>query len=521
MKKLCLLMTVVLLVSMTCSSALACTALYVGANLTENGATCFGRSEDIANSRNKVMFVYPAGNHKAGEQYTGCYGFTYTFTKDSYAYMGLRDDNLIVSCPNCGGEHDHTPYEAAGTNEMGLTITATETLHGSSAVAEADPMNRQTGIEEAEIVTVVLSEAATAREGVELLAKIYDEVGCQSGSGIFIADNTETWYMENVTGHQYIAVKLTAGMTFAVPNQSVIGLIDLDDKDNVIASEKLIAVAQDAGCFVGDAQANTINYVASYNADQVAGARMLDALNYLNADYGYSTENLPAFEDYAISNVDAEGNTVPMYTNIKPNRLLSTADVIDYWKIPSIGHSSNLDVHVFEIFADDAATDTVEWIAMDNGCYSLFIPYYPMLTTDVADCYKLGTECADFVQEEPAEGLYYATTSRVRNEAGERVTVDGFRVFPDNWAGSMYWAFDVLSNLCDSGKYTDEQVMSVKAMLADEQSQIYAEFAEAQKAILEAADAAQAAELSTQISMKLANDACGLAVSLINNLVAE
>ena len=51
-------------------------------------------------------------------------------------------------------------------------------------------------------------------------------------------------------------------MAFAQPNMSIIGLIDLDDTENVIASENLIAVAQQAGTYVGDADANTIDYVA-------------------------------------------------------------------------------------------------------------------------------------------------------------------------------------------------------------------------------------------------------------------
>ena len=144
-------------------------------------------------------------------------------------------------CPDCGGTHKHTPYQAGGTNEMGVTVSATETIGGSEAVEAVDPY-ADAGIEEAEIVTVVLGEAATAKEGVELLLSIYDEAGCCGGSGLFIADQNETWYIENVTGHQYIALKLSSSMAFAQPNMAIIGLIDLDDTENVIASEDIIAV---------------------------------------------------------------------------------------------------------------------------------------------------------------------------------------------------------------------------------------------------------------------------------------
>ena len=77
---------------------------------------------------------------------------------------------------------------------MGVTVTATETIGGSDAVYEIDPYE-DLGIEEAEIPTILLSEAATAREALDLLLGIYDTAGC-CGFGLFIADNTETWYAE-------------------------------------------------------------------------------------------------------------------------------------------------------------------------------------------------------------------------------------------------------------------------------------------------------------------------------------
>ena len=52
---------------------------------------------------------------------------------------------------------------------------------------------------------MLLSEASTAREGVALLTSIYDNAGAAGGSGVFIADQNETWFVENLTGHTYLA----------------------------------------------------------------------------------------------------------------------------------------------------------------------------------------------------------------------------------------------------------------------------------------------------------------------------
>ena len=58
--------------SMICSAS-ACTALYVGSDLIEDGTTMFGRIEDLGtNDYNKLYYVSAAGKHKAGEVYDGC-----------------------------------------------------------------------------------------------------------------------------------------------------------------------------------------------------------------------------------------------------------------------------------------------------------------------------------------------------------------------------------------------------------------------------------------------------------------
>ena len=239
-------------------------------------------------------------------------------------------------CPDCGGTHAHTPYEAAGTNEMGVTVSATETLHGSAEVCAVDPY-ADAGIEEAEIVTVLLSESSSAREAVELLLSIYDGAGCAGGAGLFIADDSEAWYIENLTGHQYMALKLNPTLVFVEPNMSIIGLIDLDDSDNVIASKGIIETAQQAGTFVGDIEANTIDFTASYNAGQTANSRMVSALNYLQSE----APDEPEAADYAITNVDADGNIVPLNTAIMTDKL-AISDVVDFYAIDGIGNARTL-----------------------------------------------------------------------------------------------------------------------------------------------------------------------------------
>ena len=321
-KAIVLVLAAVMLTSVTMIGASACASIYVGSALTSEGAAIVARSEDLGGSIDKLFLYREAGTHKAGEVYHGCYGFTWTFTHDTYAYTAFPDDNgpgVDGVCPDCGStEENHTPYEEAGTNEKGLTVSATETLFPNRAMDEADPLV-DGGIAESEIPTVLLSECASAHEAVELLLGIYDTTGAQEANGLFIADRDEIWYIENLSGHHYIALLLPDDLVFLEMNISVIGAIDLDDTEHVIASEGLIETAVQAGSFVGDAEENIIDFRNSCSdASEYPGygTRTINGLNYLTGTEDY-TEESTQDSDLVISNVDESGALVGLYTNIE------------------------------------------------------------------------------------------------------------------------------------------------------------------------------------------------------------
>lgn len=516
MKKMMLFtVTVVMTLALMIVGASACTMIYVGSDLTEDGATYFARSEDISNSYNKVFYVSEAGTHKAGEVYNGCYGFTWTFTKDSYAYTAFRDDNFGEECPDCGGTHVHMPYEAAGTNSEGLTVTATVTLSSNSAVREADPMI-DTGIEEAEIPTILLSEAATAREALDLLIQIYETQGATGRSGIIVADQTEAWYIENYTGTQYIAIKLPADMIFISPNMGTLGLIDLDD-ENVIASEDLIAVAQTAETFVGNAEENQIDVRASYSNTSI-NARMTNGLNYLNEAYAYTAETITS-DDFTVSNVAADGTVTGFYTDIEADRVITIEDMVDFYKVDGIGNTSNLEYHIFQIRPEgNEATATVEWVGMDHGAYGVTIPYYPMLLNDTYEGYQVGNMVrTTFAEELPEDAVaYYPGTTTVKDEEGNRVTVEGYKVLPEGWETSYYWCFDLVSNyILSDPECTPEMEQLIVKNYAAMQDTIYATFENMEEDIVPLvetdyeqarADATTVGKALAEASHKLARD---------------
>ncbi len=511
-KLLICLMTVVATLAITIMGASACTMVYVGSDLTQDGSTFMARSEDYSNSYNKVAYVSPAGNYKQGEVYNGCYGFTYTFTHDTYAYTATSDDNFVGpgnetgKCPDCGSTHKHTPMEECGCNEMGVSVSAMVTLSANSAVKSADKMVSG-GMCESDMTTILLSEAATAKEGVELLISIYDTVGAEERSGVLIGDQKEVWYVENYTGHQYIAVKLSSSMIAISPNMGAIGLVDLDDTENVIASKGIISVAKAANSYVGDEEANTIDFRASYSNTSI-NARMINGINYFAGEAKFDSKSITS-ADFTISNVK-NGEIVTMYTPIVSNRVLGAKDLVDFYKVDSIANTGNLEWHIFQINSNGPMeTGTVEWLAMENGAYSVAIPYYPVLTKDLYEGYKVG-------------GLGKATTvSTVPEDAtGFFPSGKSFKVLPEGWESGYYWSVDALSNYCLSSACSAEDNAMVKAKLAEMQQKCYDKQAEMAKA-LEGMDTEAAKTYCTAQSAALAKEAHVLTVALYKDIAFD
>ena len=256
---------------------------------------------------------------------------------------------------------------------------------------------------------------------------------------------------------------------------AVIGRVDLDDK-NIIASDKLIEVAQKGGTFVGDADKNIIDFRASYagRLDRV-DQRMVDGLNYLNKNYNYTAEPLLADNTrFTISNVNDKDEQVGLYTNIKADRTLDKNDVFGYYKLSSIGKPSNQDIEIFQLFKDkDVTTGTVGWVGVGNMSNNVFVPYYPMLLTDSKDMYE-GYQATLPAVQKVAERPADANAFFVNDKKG------GFAVYPEGWRNSYYFSFEGLGGyIADAEAITGTAVSAAdKQYVQDKMTALQNEFNE-------------------------------------------
>ena len=424
-------------------------------------------------------------------------------------------------------------YTEFGTNEKGVSVSATETLYGNEKVTEVDPYrdaewaeankSERIGIEETDIPTIILAEASSAREGVKLLLDIYENYGCVYASGVFVCDKDEVWYVENCSGTQYVAIKLN-NMIFLEPNMAVIGRVDLDD-ENVIASKDLIAVAKKAGTFVSDEAKNIIDFRASYaRISEKMDQRMIDGLNYLNATYKYDSDALVADNTkFTISNLEASDKLVALYTNIKADRKLDKDDVFGYYKLSSIGKASNQEIEIFQLFKDrPVETATVGWVGVGNMSYNVFVPYYPMLIDGMYKGYQVSTASAKFTTEKPDTFCTYGT-SWAQDAEGNWQRVSGFKTYPSNWKDSYYFTFEGLGGyIANAEKITGAPLKAeAKTYVADKlaalQQELYKDFVTTD----ELAKASDARALATENGKAMAEKAHKLGVELVEYITKD
>lgn len=422
------------LIALAAVPAKACTSYYVGSDLTEDGSTLFGRTEDVDDYHSKVFDVIDSKEVPEDRMWVdedGGTAFTAPYKKGltkTYRYTACRD-----------GAKGYGLFGEVGVNEMGVSMSATTTAGNSEEAEAADPFVGKTGISEENYVDYVLCQAKTAREGVEILANAIDECGVwYSADGVFISDQNEVWYMEILSGYQYCAIKMPDDKAAIIPNCLVIGDVDLDDEQNVIASAGVKTLAESKGIFVGaqtNPEKNDINIKLTYggkgyasgNADRIRAGKYIltgedntaiytdeyqDIFFTIPSDKAMTVEKLyqlagSQYEEYDAAEIDfQDARTKAGITN----------------SVRVIGANGSQECHILQVNQKEADKDTVpaqlatvEWLSMSSAAYSPMVPFYGALLTDVAEPYKVA-ELTMADDPQSAYGICKAMNNLMRDE---------------------------------------------------------------------------------------------------------
>ena len=383
----------------------ACCGFIIGRQLTKDGTTLFGRTEDYpyypnGGKHNKNYVVVGAKNYKEGDQLEDeSNGFTYPHATSEMKYTATYDSARGDGSNGAFGEH--------GFNEAGVSMTSTVTAIPNKKVLKTDPLT-ENGIPEAAMLDVVLPRVKSAREGVEFLAKVIEEKGSAEGNVVVFADQNETWYMEILSGHQYVAVKVPEDKYAVFANTYYLGHVDLNDKENVIASKDVEKVAKESGNYKTDKDGN-FHIAKSYGPEKYAegdrsrtyaGITLLDP----NAKVTYEDDEYELFrtptdpnKKYTLEDAFAlqrnrfehlNGRFVPDdQIGVKKQGDDGSNDTVrkDQYKY-ALGNENVIDAHVYQINPNLPKTfgGTV-WLGMGPSRNTPYVPFYG----NVKDTYKV------------------------------------------------------------------------------------------------------------------------------------
>lgn len=235
MKKTALAVCLGALLAGVSFSSQACFTVIVGKDASATGEIIIGHNED--NDRRIITNQYwvPAAEHKAGEmiefepaaakipQVAKTFGFWWTQTlapEDSSFSDGFMNENgVVIVTNNC----NFTIEEKEKFNDGGISYG---------------------------IRRLVAERATSARHGVEIVIELMQKYGYfHMGRTYTIADKNEAWQIALLRGHRYLARKVKDNEVAFMANAFSLDNVDLNDKENVIASPDLVQNAINKGTY--------------------------------------------------------------------------------------------------------------------------------------------------------------------------------------------------------------------------------------------------------------------------------
>ena len=382
----------------------ACCGFIIGRQLTKDGTTLFGRTEDYpyypnGGKHNKNYVVVDAKNYKEGDQLEDeSNGFTYPHAASEMKYTATYDSARGDGSNGAFGEH--------GFNEAGVSMTSTVTAIPNKKVLKTDPLTEK-GIPEAAMLDVVLPRVKSAREGIELLAKVIEEKGSAEGNTVVIADQKETWYMEILSGHQYVAVKVPEDKYAVFANTYYLGHVNLNDTENVIASKDVEKVAKESGSYKTDKDGN-FHIAKSYGPEKYAegdrsrtyaGITLLDPkskVTYEDDEYELFRSPTDPNKKFTLEDAFAlqrnrfehlNGRFVPDdQIGVKKQGDNGSNDTVrkDQYKY-ALGNENVIDAHVYQINPNlPKSFGGTLWLGMGPSRNTPYVPFYG----NVKDTYK-------------------------------------------------------------------------------------------------------------------------------------
>ena len=370
-KKLIVLSFFLLLLCSMQASA-ACTAVYVGQDVSDDGSIIFARSNDFRGVLGDHITVSPRVENTPGRfvpvDFKGTVKTELPAT--TYKYTATPFMNSTMEAHKFGLD------AAACTNEYGVAMSMSVSSYLNNASREADPHVKE-GICEFTANDLVICQSKTAREAVEVLFGYIDKYGNAESNIAIISDQNETWYVEMYGGHQYAAVKLPKDKVAVFGNEY--SLEYLSDYEDSITSENLTKLPEEKG-FAVHGSNGELNLYDTYSGKEITddyshlrtweGHRLLAPSKYASLYNHNAMYPLCFTPDKNVSAHDVENVLRDRYEGT-----IYSPDEAGRKDVRVIGSDTTLSAHVIQVFPDlPADMSCVNWISSGPPLYGVYVP---------------------------------------------------------------------------------------------------------------------------------------------------
>ena len=354
----------------------ACTTIIVGSKMMADGSMIYARSDDSRSVRATRLVHYPAG--KGPEEFVAI---------DSPFRCPLPSERLGFSAL----EREDLPYHwgEAGFNDLGVGMSATETIFSNEKVLSLDPYV-PSGLAENSVYHIILPYIRSAREGVLRLGGLIEEYGSAEGFGIAFMDGKETWYVENAGGHRWFGKKMPEDRYFVSGNQSRYRTYDpVTD----LASKDLVSWAREHNLFKGEFDFHEAYSLESKNDRTYNYPRVwyLQKMFTPSVETDVKVNDFPVYQkaDHPLTVEDVKQAFRSHYDGTSHDPYLHSNPKEEYRPI-SIFRTIN--THILQVRPDlPKEIGRLDFMAEGMADLSVYLPLYQGVTS-YPKCYGVGTK---------------------------------------------------------------------------------------------------------------------------------
>lgn len=361
-KILTTVLAAILATALLTPAAMGCFAVVVGKKASTDGSVLLGHNEQNGGQRFLNFRKIPRIEHKDDDMITLRGGARIPQVKQTYSFLWSENPGLT--------------HSDAYFNEWGLAVVSDSCPDRGEDLEKLENEGQlvKGGITYM-LRRLIAERARTAREGVEIAGEIIMQVGYPSSRTLVIADPQEAWLFSMSRGKNWVAQRVGDNQVVLLPNVYIIGEINLQDKDNFLASPGLIENAIKKGWY-NPLPKEPFSFYRAYSQPRES---LLDMRQWRG-------------QSLVTGKRISEEPDRQLPFSVKPARKLSVKDIIEILRYHGRGEICNDIVQegaVFQLRSNmPPEIGCVCWRCSAEPCTSVLTPWYSGITQTPKEYYK-------------------------------------------------------------------------------------------------------------------------------------